>query len=285
MLESINLLKLFNSKPYSNSYQLIMEFKFDLHRFCKPNKEGLVLLLPQLPFRSAQICEIIDKMGRASTIAQNLPSTITTSSRFFTSSDNKIYLKIDSNKVVGILKIGTRKLFYTNELGRMTEITPLCLLDFYVHESCQRSGYGKELYEFMLKSESTSASKIAIDKPSQKLLSFMRKYYSLSDYIPQNNNYVIYKQYFSGGFKEENKKPETGNSGNEGFFDGFTRKTGHSQVTVRRGANDVYSKEIENYLGQDQHRKIYVAVPPWAVNNNFSVMSTSYSQYGARIRK
>lgn len=262
-----------------------MEFNFDLFRFCKPNKEGLVLLLPQPPYRSAQVCEIIDKMGRASTIAQGLPSTITTSSRFFTSSDNKIYLKIASNKVVGILKTGTRKLFYTNEIGRMLEITPLCLLDFYVHESCQRSGYGKELYEFMLKSESTSANKLAIDKPSPKLLSFMRKYYNLSDYVPQNNNYVVYKQYFSGGYKEENKKPETGCSKNEDFFEGITRKSGHSQVTVRKGANDIISKDVEHYLGQENYRKIYVAVPPWAVNNNFSVMSTSYSQYGARIRK
>ncbi len=34
---------------------------------------------------------------------------------------------------------------------RLKECTPLCALDFYVHESCQRSGYGKLLFETMLK--------------------------------------------------------------------------------------------------------------------------------------
>ena len=31
------------------------------------------------------------------------------------------------------------------------EVEPLCLLDFYVHESMQRTGCGKKLFEGMLK--------------------------------------------------------------------------------------------------------------------------------------
>ena len=31
------------------------------------------------------------------------------------------------------------------------EVSPLCVLDFYVHESKQRCGYGKALFEAMLK--------------------------------------------------------------------------------------------------------------------------------------
>ena len=31
------------------------------------------------------------------------------------------------------------------------EVEPLCLLDFYVHESKQRLGCGKKLFEAMLK--------------------------------------------------------------------------------------------------------------------------------------
>jgi GNAT superfamily N-acetyltransferase len=31
--------------------------------------------------------------------------------------------------------------------GTFVEITPLCVLDFYVHESWQRQGVGKALFE------------------------------------------------------------------------------------------------------------------------------------------
>ena len=31
----------------------------------------------------------------------------------------------------------------------MKEIDPVCVLDFYVHESCQRQGIGNKLFEFM----------------------------------------------------------------------------------------------------------------------------------------
>ncbi len=37
-----------------------------------------------------------------------------------------------------------------DEIGRIAEITPVCCLDFYVHESCQRKGIGKMLFEHML---------------------------------------------------------------------------------------------------------------------------------------
>ena len=36
-------------------------------------------------------------------------------------------------------------------VGVQHEVSPLCVLDFYVHESRQRCGYGKVLFEAMLK--------------------------------------------------------------------------------------------------------------------------------------
>jgi len=35
--------------------------------------------------------------------------------------------------------------------GKQHEVEPLSVLDFYVHESRQKCGYGKRLFEFMLK--------------------------------------------------------------------------------------------------------------------------------------
>ncbi|KAF4742693.1 Alpha-tubulin N-acetyltransferase 1, partial [Perkinsus olseni] len=38
----------------------------------------------------------------------------------------------------------------------------------------------------------------AYDRPSPKLLSFLRKHYGLHKYMPQGNNFVVFSEYFSG---------------------------------------------------------------------------------------
>lgn len=85
----------------------------------------------------------------------------------------------------------------------MKQIEPLCVLDFYVHESCQRLGIGKILYEYMLEHQKVPPNKIGIDKPSEKLINFMRRHYNLARYQPQNNNFVIYDAYFDNSYKFE----------------------------------------------------------------------------------
>lgn len=52
-------------------------------------------------------------------------------------------MKTQDGKAIGLLKVGTKRLFIRNAVGKIFEISPLCVLDFYVHESVQRSGYGK----------------------------------------------------------------------------------------------------------------------------------------------
>jgi GNAT superfamily N-acetyltransferase len=53
--------------------------------------------------------------------------------------------------VVGLLKVGRKKLFVFDAAGAHHEMQALCVLDFYVHESRQRMGCGKALYEYMLR--------------------------------------------------------------------------------------------------------------------------------------
>ncbi len=81
-------------------------------------------------------------------------------------------------------------------MGQIKEISPLCVLDFYVHESVQRNGLGKLLFEKMLFVEGVKPEKLAYDRPSEKLLAFLAKHYGLKRYVPQNNNYVVYNAYF-----------------------------------------------------------------------------------------
>jgi len=62
-------------------------------------------------------------------------------------------MQADSNKVYGFIKMGTKNLFYRDHFGKVKELSPLCVLDFYVHESVQRHGIGKAIFEKMLESE------------------------------------------------------------------------------------------------------------------------------------
>ena len=43
----------------------------------------------------------------------------------------------EPNLVLGFIKTGEKKLFLHDNFGKMREVTPTCVLDFYVHESCK----------------------------------------------------------------------------------------------------------------------------------------------------
>ena len=96
---------------------------------------------------------------------------------------HKIFIKFDANKCIGFLKTGFKKLFVRNRSGAIIEMNPLSVLDFYVHESVQRGGCGKEIFEKMLKNEGVEPRKIAYDRPSPKLKGFLSKHYNLKNFV------------------------------------------------------------------------------------------------------
>lgn len=53
--------------------------------------------------------------------------------------------------ISGMLKTGKKSLYVFDREGHHYQVQPPCILDFYVHESRQRSGLGKRLFEHMLK--------------------------------------------------------------------------------------------------------------------------------------
>ena len=54
-------------------------------------------------------------------------------------------------QLLGGLKIGCKRLFlHSPESKQYLEMMPDCVLDFYVHESCQRAGIGRTLLEVSL---------------------------------------------------------------------------------------------------------------------------------------
>lgn len=79
--------------------------------------------------------------------------------------------------MTGLLKIGTKNLYVFDENGDTKMVPAMCVLDFYIHESRQRAGLGKEMFEVMLERENIRPIKLAIDRPSDKLVAFLRKHY------------------------------------------------------------------------------------------------------------
>lgn len=149
-----------------------------------------------------QLLAVIDKMGEASSKAQGLYTTITTG-RKLQLSDHILYVMKDPSgnggrgTVIGILKIGHKKLFVYSNHGAVHEMEPLCVLDFYVHESRQRMGCGRKLFDYMLQDTGVKPCHLAIDKPSYKFSQFLNKHYHLRAEIPQVNNFVVFEGFFS----------------------------------------------------------------------------------------
>ncbi|KAJ1341624.1 hypothetical protein BSLG_003813 [Batrachochytrium salamandrivorans] len=107
--------------------------------------------------------------------------------------------------VIGLLKVGHKRLFLIDEYDRQIEVSPLCVLDFYIHESFQRKGFGKRLFEYMLMIEFRSPGELCYDRPSAKFLGFLRNHYHLTEYIPQSNNFVVFKQFGLGMLELDTK--------------------------------------------------------------------------------
>jgi len=153
--------------------------------------------------------EILNKFGAASAHAQELNTVITNALNLQASAGRQvIYLLCDfaKNQVVGILKIGKKHLFLFDQQGAIHELNPLCVLDFYVHETRQRRGYGKILFDAMLQHENIDVKHLATDLPSDNLIYFLRKHYKLDFLIPQVNHFAIYDGFFNARLDLETGK-------------------------------------------------------------------------------
>lgn len=157
--------------------------------------------------------DIMEEMGAQSAEAQGLRQVLTNYQKMQVAG-TRLYVatqKVDGRAlVVGILKMGSKNLFVRTQNSQLRELQPLCCLDFYVHYSTQRCGIGKRLFEAMLEAEQVQPHKIAYDRPSPKLIGFLAKHYNLRAFTPQENNFVVFHQYF------EDLPPDTGRRSRRG---------------------------------------------------------------------
>lgn len=165
-----------------------------------------------------KLSDIINTMGEASAAAQGLTKPITTADKL-KNSEHTLYLLVDpkgtkgKGSVMGLLKMGHKGLYVFDREGEHHQLQPLCVLDFYVHEAMQRMGLGKKIFEHMLKEENIEPVKLAIDRPSEKFLGFLKKHYGLSGAIPQMNNFVVFDGFFTKS-KQAAGTPERQNNNN-----------------------------------------------------------------------
>jgi len=166
---------------------------------------------------------IIDNLGRRSATAQGLGKAITSFDRMNYGEQQLIYIlrsepapvAVDDvgdsqqtsnpTKIFGFIKVGAKSLFVMDKQGQQLEVKPLCVLDFYVVEEMQRKGCGRRLFDFMLSDLSIRPAQLAVDRPSVKFKSFLRKHYSLSHTIPQINNFVIFDGFFRFNHSKRNR--------------------------------------------------------------------------------
>ncbi|XP_016972035.1 alpha-tubulin N-acetyltransferase 2 [Drosophila rhopaloa] len=149
---------------------------------------------------SCKLSQILDSMGQLSAVAQGLRHPVTTAEKLV-ATEQVVYLMADNEAgrwaVTALLKVGTKDLFLFDKQGscRRADQTP-AILDFYVHESRQRRGLGKQIFQRMLDEQGWAARKCSVDRPSEKLLAFLGKHYGLVRPIPQGNNFVLYEDFF-----------------------------------------------------------------------------------------
>ncbi|CAD6194278.1 unnamed protein product [Caenorhabditis auriculariae] len=184
-----------------------MEIKFDFSTIFV-NKPVQRLDRGQLlrfnPRRYWAVEKAIDQLGEMSTKAQGLKRTLTSYNKILDQEEEHVLYIMwqnledtpNTSLLIGLLKVGNKRLYLTDRKQNQYEERPLCILDFYIAESEQRKGNGHELFEYMLKEENIEVDRIAIDRPSEAFLQFLNKYYELKDPVWQPTNFVVFPGFF-----------------------------------------------------------------------------------------
>ncbi|ERL95283.1 hypothetical protein D910_12549 [Dendroctonus ponderosae] len=162
-----------------------MEFRFDLNElFKQPIVEVGNTLIPPgftgdkraLWDVQSKMSQIVNAIGEASAHAQGLSKPITTADRL-RNSEYKLYLLMDptanngKGAVTGMLKTGTKGLYVFDRNGQHYQVSPQCVLDFYIHESRQRTGLGRRLFEHMLQVKAANRAGKNGDRPAERQVS------------------------------------------------------------------------------------------------------------------
>ena len=142
--------------------------------------------------------EPVDSLGRLSGVAQHLSGPITSYDRCAYTGNMVLYVLFNSsNEAVGLLRLGMKQLFLVDVGGQeLRQVNNcMCVLDFFVKQ--QKQGLGKILFEAMLEAEQREPASLALDRPSEKFLGFMRKHYGLKKFRTQSNKFLVFDEFWT----------------------------------------------------------------------------------------
>ena len=97
--------------------------------------------------------------------------------------------------MIGFIKFGNKNLYLYKKKGQIIQKDMISVLDFYVEEQYQRCGIGKTLFDEFLKFAHCHPIECAYDRPSPKLISFLKKNYKLEDINIQPNKFAVIERY------------------------------------------------------------------------------------------
>ena len=157
----------------------------------------------------------------------------------------------NKNTFIGFIKVGYKHLFIYDEIGVPVEINPLCVLDFYTYETCQRKGYGKIMFTEMCRNENIEPRKMGYDRPSIKFINFLNKYFGLKYYVPQNNNFVVFKDYFIDEPKKRDKYDIYNNYSNNYHKDDLSLK----KLKMNNDYKNINENEAYNNIKKNENIK------------------------------
>ncbi|CAG5130817.1 unnamed protein product [Candidula unifasciata] len=207
-----------------------------------------------------KLSTVVDQMGEASAKAQGLDNPITTGTKL-KGSDHRLYILKDSSGsrgcIVGILKVGRKNLFLYDKCKVQHEVQPLCVLDFYVHESRQRMGCGRRLFDFMLQREGIPVQHFAINRPSPKFLSFLAKHYKMQVAIPQVYNFVIFDGFFDNreGNNQNRRSGENANIDNSTRFSKQNLNSGRRYYNSQKTEDEAAWNVLNNWISPNSGRQ------------------------------
>lgn len=216
-----------------------------------------------------KLARVIDALGEASAAAQEIPAAVTTTDKL-TRSRHRVYIlvepTVDGTIVVGLLKVGFKQLFLRDERCHLRQVRALCLLDFYVHESRQRRGCGRRLFDCMARTECLSPAQLPIDHPSAKLLAFMGRHFGLEQVIPQNNHFAVFRGFFDGTSHSKTPLPVSPQAGRRtGSPRNRSRNQGRPPVGKRSRTHSLDSSLVGSCLewaAQERNSQVRRSVPP-----------------------
>ena len=110
----------------------------------------------------------------------------------------------------------------------------------------------------MIDKEQIEPRKLGYDRPSVKFLNFLNKHYQLKEYVQQNNNFVVFKDYFNDEKKKDKRNYNNTYSNyntyegdyNRNYFNNYDSNINNNN----KDNNNIYDNKENNY--ENNFRKL-----------------------------